>query len=696
MNKNQVMLYKLSANFKDDAQNNLAMAMTTQHMLMTYGYMLDENAFAQLKKTDTANIVDFYNECEVFLKEHLGGKHEYKSLYSNFPNDILSMSQSELFYNQILHYWTACTFIEVGKPKDSAFEHVTYKVIKGVDSIIAIYTKLASSGQSLTPMDQKVLKYFATEVNDLPFVDVPFKENLAILASILPTFKVKTVVDVLRIAVGFSGGDVSLPAIPKKLKKKGAKYDIVIKERNKFNFKLKPKQIETIMNLFENSNLSLSDLNQGSRYNRFIRLAEVLKVQQFENEYPKTYNAFKILRNQKRKGKPDGFEKIRTWNSHVNTQFKVSFEAGIIKLSERPGEFLRRLDSLVRQNQKNQTKLDLILVTLSRIGEASSNKVLFEVYTHFENRIKPVTNRSIFIKGARNRKTLPNLPAIQNDIVIAIQDTIINCIKYKMALLPNIGSCYVDEELKKIPLPTNMRSLSESLTPQIRGQRTPIGDSKVVRPYIHWFDENGNEDLDLHAFLIGDKNSVSVGYNGVHNSKFGLYSGDVRHRRGACAEYIDIDFDIALKHGYDYLIMVVHNFQQRPLSTMKDCVSGFMLRDNPKQNHTWLPETITNAIKLTSEAQMCLIGAYDIKTKEYIHLDLDFNTFSRYINGSSSTELMKAIEPYIVDPKLSIYDLLTWHVQARGKNSSKDKADTHFMYDDFKSDYTEILPWLGV
>lgn len=665
---------------------------------MTYGYMLDQSAFEMVKRADSADIIDFHNEVVGWLKEMTGGKHNFRSLYGNFPNDVMSMSQAELWINQIIHYWTGCTFAEVGKPKDVAFEQVEYRMLTaGSDArFMQVFTDLCSVNQSLTPQDTATLKWFAKSGLDLVYPStIPFKENLATLATILPSFTVKTVTDVLRIAVGFSGGDVSLPAVPKKPKKITRFNTDWQKNREAFKFKLTTDQKVRVLGLLESSNLDVREMNQGRKYGRWIRLGEVLGHID-ANEYPRSANAFYRLRNQVRKGKPNGEPKVRTWYSDVDSAFKVDFNTGLSKLSERPGEFVRRLDWLVRTNVKSEVNIKNILLTLSRVGESASNKVLYEVYTHFENRRKPVQNRSIFVKGARSKTKLPDLPKINDDIVDAIQDTIINTIKSKFATLESMGKCWIDPELKKVPLPTNMRSLSESLVPTVRGQRVPFGTGKkVIRPFIHWYDVNGNEDLDLHGFLIGPGKHTTFGYNGEHQNRFGSYSGDVRHRQGACAEYVDIDVAAALSAGFKYFIMVVHNFQGRPLSTMKDCVAGVMEREYPDANRSWTPDTVTNCMKLTSEARMCLIGMYDLETREYIHLDLDWNTFSKYVHGQAG-ELMNAVHPYCEPPKLSVYDLLDWHVTARGTRSSMEDADTHFKYDDFKSSYVETMKYMGI
>lgn len=695
--KHIIALRNKFVNLSDSGQNNLQMAMSVNHQLMTYGFMLDESAFTMVKRADSADIIDFHNEVINWLKDITGGKRDFRSLYGNFPNDVMSMTNTQLWWNQIYHYWTACTFLEVGKPKDEAFEHVEYRMITACDDdrFGQIFTDLCSVNQSLTPQDRDTLKWFATSGVKLVYPGtIPFKENLATLAAILPEFTVKTVTDVLRIAVAFSGGDVSLPAVPRKPKKVNRFNSDWEKDRSKFKFKFSADQKIRIFELLENSNLDVREMNQGRRYGRWIRLGEVLGTID-KIKYPRTANAFYRLRNQIREGKSNGVPKIRTWYSEVDSAFKIDFATGLSKLAERPGEFVRRLDWLVRKNAHSEVKIKDILTMLSRVAEKSSNKVLFEVFTHFENRLKPVTNRSIFIKGARSRTILPNLPEIDSKIVTAIQETIIDAVKSKFADLPQMGSCWIDPELKKIPLPTNMRSLSESLVPIIRGQRTSFGTGKkVIRPFVHWYDEYGSEDIDLHGFLLG-KQSMSFGYNGSHTSKFGCYSGDVRHQRGACAEYVDIDVEAAIGAGYEYFAMIVHNFQSRPLSSMKECVCGVMERDDANSNTTWKPDTLVNTMKLTSSARMCLVGVYDLKSREYIHLDLDWDTFNKYVTGQFS-ELTNAIASYIELPKLSVYDLLEWHVTARGIRASIETADTHFKFDDFKSSYVEVMKLMGI
>ena len=89
-----------------------------------------------------------------------------------------------------------------------------------------------------------------------------------------------------------------------------------------------------------------------------------------------------------------------------------------------------------------------------------------------------------------------------------------------------------------------------------------------------------------------------------------------------------------------------------------------------------------------------MIGVYDLEAREYIHLDLDW-TKQGSMNPSDAKSLMKVMTDYIEEPKLSVYDLLRWHVESRGTLASKDTATDHFMFSDFCTDYTMIMPWMG-
>jgi len=334
--------------------------------------------------------------------------------------------------------------------------------------------------------------------------------------------------------------------------------------------------------------------------------------------------------------------------------------------------------------------LDKILTRFESVADKISLKVLYELYDRFEERREADETRTIFVKGARRPTTLLPLPALDAQIVDRVQAAVVSGIKGRYATLPALETCWIDPQLSRVPLPTNMRTVSESLAPTVRGTRIPIGnqDAKVVRFYVHWFDEKGNVDLDLAATYVGENAVDFVSWNCGLNKPHGVHSGDVRHRQGHCAEYVDIVLEEA-RQKFDYVVVDVRNYDGRPLAAVNP-TCGYMEREAPESNSIWVPNTVAGAFKLTSRHQATLVAAIDLKTLEYIVLDVDANSRVASLDLKTTLDLVRQ---YTEPPKVSVADLLRWHVEARGGTevAEKENAKTVFNALDFTKDYVKIL-----
>jgi hypothetical protein len=685
MTKNTIALYKGFVCLSVSTENNRNLALTVQANLMQYGYMLSEEAFQFLSNANRTDIINFNDECITYLKEMMGGRYAYEPMYKNFPEEVMSMSDCELFWNQIIHYLSNGEWmpesIEMERPVK--FENIKYTVLESIsqERFMQIFTDLCSINTSLTPVDRVIVEWFCKEygnlMNGLLPKEVPFKETLCALASLGLDVPVKSVTDILRIAVHMSGGDSSLPKVPRKTIKVNAwtKKYIPNVAREFFKFKRFTRaERKYILSLLEKTNC---DSKEGSlKANRWVRLGERIHPTEYKNKFPKAAKFFDEIRN----------ENPKSWYSDVQSAFKTSLETGLQKLSERSGEFSRRMDALIRTNPKH-TKM--IMDYFAASAAKSSNKVLFEVYTHFESRAKKQEYRRVMVKGSRTAYPLPVLEALPVRTIGAIQQSIWDILKNKFSSLDKLGKVYIDDELRKIPLPTNMRSLNMSLKPKIRGQRIAFDnvDAKVIRAFVHWMDENGEEDLDLSATFIGDK---KTGLLSFQNLKFenNLHSGDVRHHKGPCAEYVDIDIADSLAKGYRYVMIDVRNFNGCSLSSVES-VFGLMEREYPESNKLWYPKTITNTQMLQSEATSTLVTILDLETKEYIFIDEDTN--GRPVASLDSSNVIDVINHYSKLPAVSVFDILLLHTEARGMLvENKEDADTCFMVKDFTNSYEDI------
>lgn len=691
MNKNVIQLRNRFVNLPNAGADNHAIAMSVVSELMQFGFLLDEDAIKVLSAASREDIVRFHNETIKYLKDITGANRNYQPFWKGFPEQVMEMSECELWLHQIVHYISNGTYepSEWVKEKPTAFEQPNYIIIKAGDEdrFLKIFTDLCSVNNSLTPDDLEVIKWFVSTEQVLRFPEsIPFKENLCTLAAMGLDVPVRTVTDVLRIAVGMSGGDVSLPKVPTKLARlnRWSSYMSVNPERENFKFKKFTRaERRYLLGLLEKTGCDASEAVLKDQ--RWVRLGEILHPGEYSTRFPKAFVMFNSIRN----------EKVKSWESKLERAFKNSLEDGLEVLTERPGVFMRKLDWLVRNN--TDSKLDMVLNAFESVSQRVSNKVLFEAFSHFDGREKSVTNRTIMIKGARKRTTLPDLPAIDKKVVERIQAMILTSVKSRFSTLEKLGSVFVDEELKNIPVPTNMRSLNSALRPTVRGQRIPMGNqnAKVIRAFVHWFDERGNRDLDLTCTFAGMGKVRHIGWNGDKNTKMGCYSGDIRHRQGACAEYIDIVVAEALKEGYKYAIIDVHNYNGGTLAEITDCVFGYMEREKPSENTTFKPDTLSNTVRLQSPSSSTIVAMIDLETQEYIFLDIDKDGIP--VTSADFDGLMKAIKPYCEPPKVSVYDLLLMHVDARGGQlAAPEDAQVKFNYYDFSESYVETLKLMGV
>ena len=697
INKHSIALLKGFIVIPQDASvdNRIAVS-TVQANLMQWRYMLSEDAYTKLSKADLSEIVMFHNEAISFLKEVTGGTHSNKPLFEGFPQEVMSTNDVQLLHKQLLHYWTDGKWSPRGKEfeKMPAFENVKYNILTPIDEggFDSIFTSLVSVNTSLTPQDMQTIQWFAQRGRKLVFPPaIPFKENLCTLAAMGLDVPVKTPTDVLRIAVHMSGGDISLPKVPKKLKaykaNKRAKV-IYVKndERKAFKFKkFKRAERRLILGLLEKTHCSPKEM--VLKKERWLRLGEIIHPGEHASMFPKAAKAFDDLRN----------KKVRSWYGEVDAAFAKGFDKGLEKLGERGGEFMRRLDLLIRKNQNNKPALVAIFGAFRNAGKTSSNKVLFETLSHFEERTVPTTNRSIFVKGARKRTPLPNLAPLKQEVVDEVRQVVWEMVADKFSSLPSLGACWVDEELKKIPLPTNMRSLSEGLKPVIRGQRIPLEnkDTKVVRLFVHWYNDGKRTagcDIDLSAVLYkkGGTSPFLIGWNGSRSGREFAYSGDVTNKPGACAEYVDLDMNLIRKEGYTHAIMDIRDYKNGAggISSYKDCVFGVMEREFPEENVTWFPQTITNCMKITSPSQGCIAGGFDLENREYFLIDADNKGATA---SSNLAAIWKAAQSCAEMPKFSVYDLVMMHVNKRGHLVTLDQnVDTYFKMEQFQNSYEKV------
>ncbi len=656
--------------------------------LLQLGFSLDQRALVVLSNASKGDVESFYSEVVPYLREVTGSTRSFRPFWKGFPEQVMSMSETELWFHQLVHYASNGAYdpSDWTKSRPAAFERGSYtRVTAGTEEDLdRVFTDLASVNQSLGPEELLTLGWFVASGRALvmPAV-VPFRENLAVLAALGAPVVLRDPTDVLRVAAVMSGWSASLPALPSP--KQGRGWGVTKVDRNSMRFGRFSRAVRRrIMDLLEGTSCDPADM--ATRSGRWKRLGEVVHPGEFRRTHPRAFAAFESVR--------DG--RARSWYSELDACMRSSLTAGLAKMAERPGELMRRIDRLFRSHPGS---VDEVISAVAQAAPRASNKVLFEVYAHMERRRLPVTGRTAMIKGGRSRTPIPDLPALPGAAVDAVQDVVLGAVRGKLAALPALGACSVDLDLFKYPLPTNMRSVNPAMRPAPRGTRTPMtpNGAGTVRAFVHWMDDHGSQDIDLTATFVpdgkdgGKAKPTLVGWNGVHSSAFAAYSGDVRHRWGACAEYIDVNLSAALAAGYRYVVLDARNFNGGSMASVPECAFGCMERERPLAGEVFRPDTLANAVRLQSEASSVLVSLLDLREREYIMLDLDQSGIP--VATENYGETLQAISAYTEAPRVSLGHLVTWHVESRGTLLSS--GGRVIGPSDFPS-YVDVMKWMGI
>lgn len=707
LRKNAIVVPKGQASDVELTVEKTRLIATMQAELMNMGYALSKKAWAKIEKAPGDWITSYLEEVIPYLKKMKGAIHQNRAFYVNFPKQVLEMSDLELYLNAIVHYWSNGTW----EPEQAVIDR-GFKFEKGGKFVVLepatneiyqdILIELCSMNTSLTSDDSALIVKLIKLDPSLKFPAViPFKETLCLLAAQGFDVPISTPTDVLRIATYLSGGDISLPGIPT-TKIAATKYSwqhntmlataILARERAKFN-KFTRAQRKCILGLLEKSNCDPSEMK---RYEgQWLRLGEILHPGEFSKMYPKAFGVFQALRNQNTK---KGGEKVRSYAGRVDLAFKISFNLGIETLTERPGEYARRLDWLLRTHGKGDPtdiRFGHILNVFIGLADRVSSKVLFELFKHFSHR-DDVTGRTVLLKSSAKMQSLetlePMTPKVIFEIKKALRETLIAKAKKKGEKL---GAVWIDPRLKEVPLPFGMRSSNSGLKSYIRGTRLLFHQTaKTIRAFVHWFDEDGSQDIDLSGAFYSENlvNMGHVSWTCLRNQEAKTaHSGDVRHRVGACAEYIDVDIQSALDFGARYVVVSAYNFNGGALHSVKDCVFGLMEREFPEANKHFVPATITNAIGINNNSNRVIPAILDLKERCMIWADLETSNGALPVIEVTGKANSMALDWLIGKPSFSVYDLLTVHAEARGKQVvNRAKADVSFVWEDLVSDYTKI------
>lgn len=641
------------------------------------GFGLSSPLLERLATLTDDQVCGWYETVLPVLRKMVGAHRKFEPMYPNFPKQVMEASNAELYFNAMTHYFgfvlsdmlddpnlvVLPNYEKEARPILEEFHELRWIDLGSEDDFDAIFTHLAGSNGSLAESDKEILLWFAAErdLGDLMPESIPQKETLAFLVANVPQPEclagaVRTATDVLRVAAAMSDGDVSL-AEP-------TKYRSFNKRERRF-----------LLACLENSGSSRTE-DMLRWKERWIRLGERLHPGDFKKRFPESLEAFDVLRNNK---------PFQTFNSSVEEAvFLGDTDRALQLLTQRPGDFARRLDHLLRTHGDCAR----ILGAFFEVGNKVSTPVLLQAWRHFENR-NGLVGRAFFPKGNAAKVQFqegamsPLSDAVAQSAAKGIRGLLIE----RFRKLPSLGNVFLDERLKDQIVPFSQRSASRALRTIARGSTFDLPDGDTVRFFCWWKNIAKDQgwhrrvDIDLSASLFTTdwKSKGEVAYYNLREGDC-YHSGDITTApKGAC-EFIDISLSYVAKMKARYVVMSVLSYSRQPFNVLPECFGGWMMRRKPKSGEIFEPKTVQDKIDITAASRACVPVIIDAQSRKMYWADLGLKSMSQInnaaINSVGFTQIGRAI---VTLNKPTLYDLFLMHAESRGQIvDSPDEADTVF------------------
>ena len=636
------------------AELPLPVLATFHRNLESLGFSMSPALAVRIATLDVERAESLHKRLLKELRVLVGAQHPLNPMYPNFPMQVMRLSEAELYWNALRHYWGTLDLVGEKAPRAPLRERPQTRMIDlgTFEDVKAIFAALARSKSPYSQQDREDIETFVSQHRDhvaalLPEA-IPGKENLAVIAAAclktqaIPDARldgfVSTATDVLRIAVAMSGGDVSLA--------ESTKFGPISRALRR-----------RMLGWLEQAPNRLEDMQRWS--GRWIRLGERLHPGEFAAPFPQAAADFADLRAGRR---ADSF------NSRIEAALVQRDQAGALTLlRERPGEFARRLDVLSR----GDADADATIAAFAERADAVSTPVLLQAMTHFRHRGSPRDLRIFFPKGqiAKLFAMRDRVAPLGPDVAERLAEVCERALLRRFSSLAPLGSCYLDPRLSQYLVPFSQRSAAKSLRTIVRGSRLPLPECTTLRFFLWWRNGKTRVDIDLSAAMYADdfRYVDTLAYYNLKN--FGAHhSGDIVDAPKGASEFIDVDLARCAAKGVRYIVMCLNNFTNQPYCDLPECFAGWMARKRANSGEIYEPSTVVDRFDVASDTVFCLPAIFDIQSRDVIWSDIALKSAPRYENNVAGnlagiSLMLRAMTSL---RKTSLHTLFDLHVRARG------------------------------
>ena len=669
-----------------------------------YGYIFSKELGIAISKEERNIIIDKLKAVIKVIEDFKSDKN-YTVFYKNFPDEVINMSEVDLYINQILHYWIGylpSNSENIIKEDIEPSKLVKARELKLIDDemIEKLFIDLLSSNVTLSEqyLDDVCVLTNNKSIKELEkYMEyIQMKETLTTVSSyILKKEGVlvgnfKTATDILRLIAKISGDELNNKHIH-------------------FAY-FSRTELSQLMTKLENLQNPMPDIKRYSKpWHTFFKL--YAKKINF-NKYPKVRKVVDILFGDITYMTERG--KINEQIKRLPTMSEEDLDNLVKEFTIFYGDYVREILSLLNKAKENQ--YEKLLIGLENCVDKVNTRVLFQLYDRIINlKAKDKTvPRLVNSKGKwrRLRESISLSDELLNRVLQIVEDGIKTQLKEK----ENLGKVYIDEDYKNIMLTTSEKDSNVSFRPMTRGSRIKFNPkAEVLRFFVAWknldektlkelntayskLDEKtlkeltpmySRVDVDLSALTFNENlefNDVVAYYN---QKKSGFaFSGDITNAPEGALEYIDVfDLERLKKKGNRYILMQIRSYNGYTFEEINSVYAGVMELTSieAKEKKNMYSTAITEGFQIVSSERTTNTILVDLKKFEYIWLDMNMDSykldiFQNALNYEEIPYLNDMLRYFSRKQYVTMYDLLKLNADVRGV-LTKDKKEADVIFE---------------
>lgn len=570
-----------------------------------------------------------------------------------------------------------------------------------LEDVKVIFLKLIGSSSNLDQMSLEFIDAFINHVgpnilkdtseiknkNTLGYITKSASKILdknQLFSFLLP--KISNVNDILRIASALSGGSTNLA--------------------DTFIFKLSNKS-KNLISMLLNAQKRTSSADMIKYSTKWKSLAHCLHIAANKKKYPIAFILITELRNKKPLKRSFGSNLENLVEKTLLIRDANSFNALVFHLIKRPGEFIRRLDFLLRLDIDS----DLVIKNLHTVAKKVETRVLLQALGNFKARLVSKNDNRFYVPAATTKrfyfdKESKRYPILNNILVLTIK-ALERAIANKQKQEKVLKNVFIDESLKNHKLPMSLKGSSFNTQSLTKGSVIPLDtmDKKNdnLRFFLYWKNKEPKTPIDLDlsvALLNKDFELINyIDYTNLYDELGSVHSYDVVDAPDGASEFIDVNKKALKDNGVKYLVSLVFCFNGDGFEDY-NTFTGVM---NPTKNFTkenYSPFDVIQKIDLKGEGKGIIPFIIDLEDELMYWSDIPNVSSISGMNVYRAKYLISnAVEGFFIqkDRIISVYELLELNAlkssaSIYSKKENLEKIDYCKVYDkEFYKNEDELL-----